>query len=122
MMKLRSLKTKIVTPRVDETRDWYRDLLGLVVLEEWNEPGDKGCILGIHPTGEAFLELHHSEESFDFGGLGLQFRVDDVSTLHVPEDERFAHSGPADRPWGSRYLFFKDPNGVSVVIFSGTSL
>lgn len=33
MTSLLSMKIKIVTPKVDETRDWYRDLLGLAVLE-----------------------------------------------------------------------------------------
>ena len=30
-----SLKTKLRTPQFDQTRDWYRDLLRLEVLEEW---------------------------------------------------------------------------------------
>lgn len=118
-----SLKTRITTPRFEETRDWYRDLLDLTVLEEWDEPGDKGCILGIGDAdGEAFLEIYHKEQASDFAGLSLQFRVEDVDRFAVPEEPRFAHRGPEQRPWGSRYLFLTDPNGVMVVIFSGTSL
>ena len=122
-MRAVSLKTKLITTRVEETRDWYIDLLGMTVLEQWDEPGDRGCILGLADSpGEALLEIFHGEKDFDFGGLSLQFRVPDVDAVRPPDDPRFRCRGPVDRPWGSRYLFFTDPNGVVVVLFSGTSL
>jgi catechol 2,3-dioxygenase-like lactoylglutathione lyase family enzyme len=118
-----SLKTRISTPRFDETRDWYRALFGLALLEEWDEPGDRGCILGLNgPEGGAFLEIYQCAQDFDFLGLSLQFRVDDIADFSIPDDPRFVWHGPVDRPWGSRYLFFSDPNGISVVVFSGTAL
>lgn len=123
MTSLLSLKTKIVTPRVEETRDWYRDLLGMTLVEEWDEPADKGCILALSSAGgEAFLEIYHGHGSRNFSDLSLQFRVDDVDHFAAPCDPRFASEGPIDRSWGSRYLFFTDPNGISVVVFSGSSL
>jgi catechol 2,3-dioxygenase-like lactoylglutathione lyase family enzyme len=123
MTALLSMKTKIVTSRVEETRDWYRDLFGLTVLEEWNEPADRGCILGLRSTpGEALLEIHHQSLAPDFSCVGLQFRVEDVDSFAAAADERFRSRGPVDRPWGSRYLFFTDPNGIAVVVFSGSSL
>ncbi len=118
-----SLKTRLSTPLVDQTRNWYCDLFRLDVLEEWDEPADRGCILGLAgASGDAFLEIHHCDGPLSFAGLSLQFRVDNVDAFVVPDEERFAHSGPVDRPWGSKYLFFSDPNGVSVVVFSGASL
>jgi catechol 2,3-dioxygenase-like lactoylglutathione lyase family enzyme len=123
MSALVSLKTKITTPRFDETRDWYRDLLDLTVLEEWDEPGDRGCILGLGGhSSEALLEIYAGQDATEFSGLSLQFRVSDVDCFDIPAEPRYARRGPEDRPWGSRYLFLTDPNGVSVVIFSGTSL
>lgn len=123
MTALLSMKTKIVTSRVEATRDWYRDLFGLTVLEEWNDPDDCGCILGLRSTaGEALLEVHRQASGSDYSGMGLQFRVEDVDAFVVPDDERFRPRGPVARPWGSRYLFFVDPNGISVVVFSGSSL
>lgn len=118
-----SLKTKITTPRFEETRDWYRDLFGLAVLEEWDEPRDRGCILGFSgPDSEALLEIYYAPAEAPFDGLSLQFRVPDVDRVAIPDEPRFARRGPEDRPWGSRYLFLSDPNGIAVVIFSGTSL
>lgn len=118
-----SLKTRLSTPLLAETRAWYCELLGLEVVEEWNDPGDRGCILAL-PGGsaQAYLEIHHADAPVDFAGLSLQFRVEDVAGFAVPDDPRFVHRGPVARPWGSQYLFFTDPNGVSVALFSGTSL
>lgn len=118
-----SLKTRLSTSFLAQTRNWYRDLFKLEVLEEWDEPGDRGCILGFPGSaGNAYLEIYHSDETHDFSGISLQFRVDDVDAFVVPEEERFASRGPESRPWGSQYLFFSDPNGVTVIVFSGTSL
>ena len=118
-----SFKTKIVTSRLDETRDWYLDLLRLQILEEWNEPDDRGCILGLGGSArEALLEVHFGHNQSDLAGLSLQFRVTDIDRFAIPDEPRFARQGSEDRPWGSRYLFLTDPNGISVVIFSGTSL
>jgi catechol 2,3-dioxygenase-like lactoylglutathione lyase family enzyme len=119
-MSVLSLKTKITTPRVAETVSWYRDLLGLEVVEEWNEPGDKGVILAL-PAGEAFLEVYEGPSVSGFSDVSLQIRVEDVDSFPVPDDPRFVSRGPVDRPWGSRYLFFTDPNGISVVLFSGSA-
>lgn len=117
-----SLKTKIITPRVDETRDWYRDLIGMEVAEEWNEAGDRGCILSMPASrGEAYLEIFDGPDH-DFAGLSLQFRVRDVDDYSGLDDQRFESRGPEDRPWGSRYLFLTDPNGIAVILFSGSSL
>jgi catechol 2,3-dioxygenase-like lactoylglutathione lyase family enzyme len=117
-----SLKTKIVTSRLAETRDWYLDLLGLSIVEEWDAPGDRGCILGLsRSSGEALLEIHEGEPASGYGGLSLQFRVDAVDAFAVQDDPRFSFKGPIDRPWGSRYLYFSDPNGISVILFAGSS-
>jgi catechol 2,3-dioxygenase-like lactoylglutathione lyase family enzyme len=123
MSDLLSLKTRLSTPFLVETRTWYCDLFNLNVLEEWDEPADQGCILGLPGTAAgAFIEIYHCAALLNFAGISLQFRVDDVAGFAVPEGPRFKHQGPIVRPWGSQYLFFRDPNGVSVVVFSGTSL
>ena len=67
---------ELSTPRFVETRDWYRDLFGLDVLEEWDEPADRGCILGwAGEAGDALLEIYHCDRPLSFAGLSLQFRV-----------------------------------------------
>ena len=119
-MRLHALKTKIITLRFDETLAFYAGLPGLTLIEQWDEPDDKGAILGF--TGgaeEAFLEIYAGPAPDDFAGLSLQFRTEDVDALLGELGERYACEGPADRPWGSRYLCLTDPNGIRLIIYSG---
>jgi len=30
-----------------------------------------------------------------------------------------ASRGPIQRPWGSRYAYLSDPNGIQVILFEG---
>lgn len=118
-----SLKTKLVTAKFEATRDWYVEGLGLAIVEQWDEPGDRGCILALSEgAGEAFLEIYAGDPPASLDGFSLQFRVPDLDRIDLPEDDRFRARGPIDRPWGSRYLYLTDPNGLAVVLFSGTSL
>lgn len=118
-MKTHSLKTKITTPRFAETIAWYRELFGLDPVEQWDEPGDKGCILAF-PGGrnEAFLEIYAGPAA-NFLGLSLQFRTADLDGFHAALAGRFESGGPVDRPWGSRYLYLTDPNGIAVIVYEG---
>ena len=39
-----SLKTKIITTKLNETRVFYQRLFSMVAVNEWNDPNDKGVI------------------------------------------------------------------------------
>ena len=78
------------------SRRFYVDLLGLEVVEEWDDPGDQGCIVGFGPGG-GFLEMlavdpKHPEHRSDFEGpvandkIELQIRVESVAA--GPTDSR----------------------------------
>jgi len=115
-----SLKTKITTPRIQETRDFYASLFGLVVAEAWDEPGDRGCILAFPDgKGEAFIEIYHGEAGSEFSGLSLQLRTADLDGFAAGLPPELARRGPVERPWGSRYLYLTDPNGIGIVVFEG---
>lgn len=119
-MRLTGLKTKITTPLVEETIAFYEAAIGLERLEEWDEPNDRGCILGLpNGRGEAFLEIYDGPAGADYGSVGLQFRVADLDAFRSRIEGRVPCRGPVQRPWGSRYLFLTDPNGVTVVVFEG---
>ncbi len=54
-----SLKTKIFTPNLDETRDFYERVFGMLRVEEWDDPDDKGVILAFAKERvEALLEIY----------------------------------------------------------------
>lgn len=115
------LKTRIETDRLEETLEFYTNVLGLTVLDSWNEEGDRGAILGIGGSvdGEAFLEVGHDENPAEHGGMSLQFRVADLEPLVGKLDGRYEYRGPVERPWGSTYVYVRDPAGVDVVLYEG---
>jgi len=115
-----SLKTKLSTPRLAETRAWYARVFGMEVVEEWDEPGDRGVILAF-PGGarEALLEIYDTDAAQDFAGLSLQLRVPDIASFVDALGEDIACDGPTPRPWGSTYLYLRDPNGIRVIVYAG---
>ena len=115
------LKTRIETPHYEQSLAFYTEILGLVVLGSWNEPGDRGTILGLPglATGEAFLELAYSAVEQPLAGVSLQFKVDDLQPLLERVEGRWDYRGPESRPWGSVYLYLQDPSGLSVIIYQG---
>ena len=115
-----TLKTKITTPRLVETREFYESVFSLSLVEEWDEPDDRGVILEF-PGGhrEALLEIYEGDGPADFAGLSLQFRVGDLQSFAegLPADLSF--EGPHRRPWGSTYLYLRDPNDIQVIVYEG---
>ncbi|RED17629.1 VOC family protein [Parasphingopyxis lamellibrachiae] len=115
-----SLKTKITTPRLAETRDYYVRVFDMVVAEEWDSPNDKGVILAFrNGREEAFLEIYDGEEAHDFSGLSLQFRTGNLTAFVERLDPGMERRGPVERPWGSHYLYLTDPNGVAIIVYQG---
>ena len=114
------LKTKITTPRLAETRDFYMACLGMRVVEEWREKDDVGCILALPGAGsEVLLEIYEGSVAGGFDGLSLQFRTEDLASFTTMLPPGTETRGPVERPWCSTYLYLTDPNGISVVVFEG---
>ena len=120
LMHPESLKTKITTGRLAETRAFYIGCLGMHVVEEWREETDVGCILSLAGGGrEALLEIHEGPQPEDLSALSLQFRTEDLAGFEASLPPRTQVSRPLKRPWGRTYLYLTDPNGISVVVFEG---
>lgn len=115
-----SLKTKITTALYQQSIDFYRQIFGMIVLDEWNDPDDKGTILGFADgKGEAMLEIYLGDESYDFAGLSLQFKVEDLSDFVDRLPETIERTGPKPRPWGAMYLYLRDPNNILIIVYEG---
>ncbi len=115
-----TLKTKIITPKLEATRSFFMTCLGMRVVEEWHEGNDVGCILALSgDRSEAMLELYEGPQSDSFTGLSLQFRTDDLLAFRQRLAPSIECSGPTVRPWGSSYLYLTDPNGISVIVYDG---
>ena len=114
------LKTKIITPKLAETCEFYTTCLGMRVVEEWHQADDVGCILALASDGrEALLELYEGKKAEGFSGLSLQFRTENLSAFRANLPATAECRGPVARPWGSNYLYLTDPNGISVVVYDG---
>ncbi|MDH3493326.1 MAG: VOC family protein [Acidobacteriota bacterium] len=115
-----TLKTKISTPRLAETLDFYKTVFGMVVVEEWDAPDDKGVILALgNGRNEAFLEIYDTAVEHDFSGLSLQFKTDDLNAFIRSLPDGIENDGPKLRPWGSTYLYLRDPNKILVIVYEG---
>ena len=109
----------------------HRDfgLLGLSVVEEWDNPGDQGCIVEFGPGG-GFLELlgpaaatprRRAEFESDVMNdkIELQVHVDSVDDWASDLQGVMEIEGPVTRSWGNRYLWIRDPDGIRVALFQG---
>lgn len=115
------MKTRIETPKFDESVAFYTELVGLAVVDQWDERGDKGAILGFADAknGQAFLELAPSDGPKTHDAVSLQFRVRDIDAVAERLRGRWAFRGPEARSWGSTYLYLTDPSGVRVILYEG---
>jgi catechol 2,3-dioxygenase-like lactoylglutathione lyase family enzyme len=110
----------IKTARFAASLEFYRDLVGLQVVEEWTDAGH-GAVLSAGGVAEVeLIDLPDIEtaEARDDVFLGLQ--VPDIDEMH----QRARAAGveivrePAERPWGGRGFVVRDPNGVAVNVYT----
>ena len=108
----------VMTNRFDASVRFYRDGLGLELVEEWTEHGH-GAVLSA--GGHARVELIDADPSDGptrMTFLGMQ--VGDIDGTHA----RLAAIGaelrsePTAKPWGGRGFVAFDPNGVAVNLYT----
>jgi catechol 2,3-dioxygenase-like lactoylglutathione lyase family enzyme len=113
-----SLKTKITTALILETVDFYKNIFGMVVVEEWDEVDDRGVILALPDgTNEALLEIYYGEGLMDFSSISLQFKTDELASFLKQLPESIDRNGPTPRPWGATYLYLRDPNDILIIVY-----
>ena len=127
---LLSLKTVIRTKNFEASKTFYTQILNLKIVEEYNDGnGSKGVIVRLGPQGSnAFLEISeitadHSyyqkafSESFENDKADIQLRTDNVNYWANLLHEKWKARGPVLRPWGSHYLYLRDPDGLQIIIY-----
>jgi glyoxylase I family protein len=119
------LKMIVCCRDLPASRRFYADVLGLPVVEEWDQEEGKGCIVAV---GDAQLELCEVPPSWEGyrpaydqtvanDKVALQLRTDSVSDWVQRLAGRWEFEPPIDRPWGHRYLYLRDPDGLKVALF-----
>ncbi len=127
---LLSLKTLIRTKDFEASKNFYTQILHFKIIEEYDdEDGSRGCIVRIgQENNNAFIEISeinkdhpYFDESFsqNIGNdkMDIQIRTDSIDYWAVHLKEKWDARGPIDRPWGSRYLYLRDPDGLQIIIY-----
>ncbi len=121
-------KTTIRTRDYSASSHFYQQVLGLELIESWQEPLDQGSIYQIGPASSGSLleisQVSSGHESYreEFAQpasmkMDLQMATDDIQLWVDKLQGNWEFRGPVSRPWGSEYLYLRDPDGVQIIIY-----
>lgn len=126
-MKNRQFRFAYFTPKYEETVAFYRDGLNLPAIGGWDRtPDDRGTLFGaasgvievlaVPPSG-------HSDHLWDARppqGAFMVIEMDQVESLYQRAVERRLpiQEPMKDQPWGHRGFCVRDPNGLTIYLFS----
>jgi catechol 2,3-dioxygenase-like lactoylglutathione lyase family enzyme len=120
----KTLRVVLNVSQFDEVVTFYRDLLGLPLVGDWERgPGDRGALLQAAEGG--VMEIVGHEPSFitpRYADVALAIQLEDrqsVDALH----ERLLSAGasvsdPVERSWGHYSITLQDPVAVEVVLYA----
>jgi catechol 2,3-dioxygenase-like lactoylglutathione lyase family enzyme len=127
----RSLKVVIRCASVDASRAFYTDILGLQVVEQWEEEEGRGAVLSAGDAAAGALieiyEMSPADRRFDprfrqpvaSDKIDLQLRTASVDDWAARLRGRWPFEGPEDLPWGQRWIKLRDPDGLLIAIYTG---
>jgi catechol 2,3-dioxygenase-like lactoylglutathione lyase family enzyme len=106
---------------VSRALDFYRDLLGLTVLEEVRA-GDRMVYARLKlPSGPGTIALHllPPNEALNTGGIRLYFEVRNLDRFCHQIESKGAQltKPPTMMPWGWRHAYLDDPDGHEVSLY-----
>jgi lactoylglutathione lyase len=121
-----------VVLRVDDYDDavrFYRDVLGLPLIRDFEGPGGGGSLLA---AGQATIEVLARETAAEVdqievgkpgdGKLRLALEVADAAEIGQELEEAGAKhlGGPVTTPWGHTNLRLRTPDGIEITLFTVT--
>ena len=121
------LRLALTVSDFDQAVRFYRDALGLPVVESWDEPTGSGVVLA---AGRATLELLSTgqAEVVDEVEVGRRTAGPVRLALEVADSERTAADleaagaqvlgGPVLTPWGDRNVRLQAPDGMQLTLFT----
>jgi lactoylglutathione lyase len=124
---VRELRLAYTVEDYDEAVRFYRDVLGLPVIQEWEQPTGSGSILD---AGRATLELLSVSQSelvdrvevgeVVSGPIRLALEVEDseetAAALVSGGAERVG--GPVVTPWSHKNVRLRAPDGMQLTLFT----
>jgi lactoylglutathione lyase len=124
---VKELRIALTVENYDEALAFYRDALGLKLLEEWNAEGANGALL---EAGRATLEIFDEGQAAMVddievgrrvaGTVRFALAVDDSAAvadqLERAGAERFGE--PVETPWGDVNARVQAPDGMQLTLFT----
>jgi methylmalonyl-CoA/ethylmalonyl-CoA epimerase len=110
-----------------EALAFYRDALGLKLLEEWKSPGANGALL---EAGRATLEIFDEGQAAMVDDIEVGRRVAGRVRFALAVDDSVAVGdqleragaerlgGPVETPWGDVNVRVQAPDGMQLTLFS----
>jgi lactoylglutathione lyase len=124
---VRELRLAYTVEDYAEAVRFYRDVLGLPVIQEWDQPTGSGAILD---AGRATLELLSVDQSdlVDRVEVGAVVSGPVRLALEVEDSEETANSlasagaqkigGPVITPWSHKNVRLRAPDGMQLTLFT----
>jgi len=125
-MPVRELRLVVTAPDYDEALRFYRDVLGLPLIAEFESPGGHVVVLD---GGRATLELMDDVNAAYVdevevgrrvaGHLRVAFQVDDVAASTAAAEAGGARviAPPTRTPWESLNARLEAPDGLQLTLF-----
>lgn len=121
------LRLAVTVEDYEQALGFYRDVLGLPVIQSWNQPSGSGAILD---AGRATLELLSmaQAELVDRVEVGERVAGSVRLALEVENSEQAAEelvaggaeliAGPVVTPWSHRNVRLRAPDGMQLTLFT----
>ncbi|MCH9661850.1 MAG: VOC family protein [Bacteroidetes bacterium] len=130
---LLSAKTVIRTKNFEASKTFYTELLELKVFEKYDDgDGSKGIICQVgFENSTAFIEISEISTEHDYfqeafensithDKIDIQIKTTDIQYWADRCKDRWPTRGPVLRPWGSYYLYLRDPDGLQIILYQET--
>jgi lactoylglutathione lyase len=121
------LRAALTVGDYQEALRFYRDALGLPVVEEWEEPTGSGAVLD---AGRATLEVLSTPQAELVDRVETGERVAGFVRLALEVDDSAATAdalaaagaavigGPVVTPWSHRNVRLRAPDGIQLTLFT----
>jgi catechol 2,3-dioxygenase-like lactoylglutathione lyase family enzyme len=111
----------IYSKEVQRSLEFYRDMLGFKLIEDFRHEGI--CVYArLHaPGGDGTIALHLAGPGVSIGseGVRLYFEIDDVDGFcrKLQQKGFYLAQMPRMMPWGWRHAYLNDPDGHEISLY-----